>query len=61
MCRARSRPCRRSSPRQRSTTAQITALTQTYGSLQAEKDTIPLGEPYASIQVAARCREHRRD
>jgi polysaccharide biosynthesis transport protein len=35
------------------TTAQIAALTTTYGSLQAEKDTISLGEPYASIQVAA--------
>ncbi len=35
------------------TAAQISALTTTYGSLQAEKDTISLGEPYASIQVAA--------
>jgi Mrp family chromosome partitioning ATPase len=35
------------------TAAQIAALTTTYGSLQAEKDTISLGEPYASIQVAA--------
>lgn len=34
-------------------TAQISALQQTYGSLLAEKDTIQLGEPYASIQVGA--------
>jgi polysaccharide biosynthesis transport protein len=35
------------------TTAQIAALTQTASSLQTEQENILLGEPYASIQVAA--------
>ncbi len=33
--------------------AQVAAYTQTYGSLQAEQSNIQLGDPYASIQVAA--------
>jgi polysaccharide biosynthesis transport protein len=33
--------------------AQISALQTTYGSLLAEKDTIQIGEPYASVQVTA--------
>jgi Mrp family chromosome partitioning ATPase/LPS O-antigen subunit length determinant protein (WzzB/FepE family) len=35
------------------TSAQIAALTQTASSLQTEQENILLGEPYASIQVAA--------
>jgi Mrp family chromosome partitioning ATPase len=35
------------------TTAQVTALEQTYGTLSAEQSNIQVGEPYAQIQVAA--------
>lgn len=34
-------------------TSQITALQQTYNTLQAEQYNIQVGEPYASVQVAA--------
>jgi len=35
------------------TTAQVTALEQTYGTLSSEQSNIQVGEPYAQIQVAA--------
>jgi polysaccharide biosynthesis transport protein len=40
-------------PQTGSVTAQISALEQTASSLQTEQENIVLGEPYASIQVAA--------
>ncbi len=36
-----------------SITSQVTALQQTYNTLQAEQYNIQVGEPYASVQVAA--------
>jgi len=42
-----------SGPTSSVTTAEIQALTQTVSALQTEQENITLGEPYASIQVAA--------